>query len=281
MYCRPIPGISVSAVESTHPPSTTAPSSSQESRRSSRSSSKAQQSSQGDKSSGKSSSSRKRKRSQSPEDIVSIPRSVLLKSIEQGKQSLAPLFLAAQVNPGSLGNTLVIPPPPPKPKKGAKNPKLICEVCHKKFKHYDSLKQHLARHGGSGGLQCPECGVTRASKKSLRVHMKQHDESLQEECPKKCGSMFSTKSGLRKHLVEFHSGERVEHKCPFCTLTRQKENDQKLHTLRCYSNPRRLPPFVCRGLDCDREYIMWRDCARHQREKHMIMDKKPIQGQGE
>ena len=97
------------------------------------------------------------------------------------------------------------------------------------FHHKNSFKKHVTIHEG-GGFKCDNCNYKTTLKKHLVEHQKVHStaEFTCEEVG--CGTSFSRKSTLTKHMRKEHNVQKLNpesqdrYPCPLCdfeTVTRQ------------------------------------------------------------
>lgn len=54
---------------------------------------------------------------------------------------------------------------------------LTCNVCHKQYKHYYLLMEHMSsRHDGQNIFECKKCGRSYPNRYYLAKHLKRHEE---------------------------------------------------------------------------------------------------------
>ncbi|CAL8148586.1 unnamed protein product [Orchesella dallaii] len=75
-----------------------------------------------------------------------------------------------------------------------------CDICHDKFRHPTLLELHKKAHGNDGGIfTCEQCGSTFTKKATMRRHMlnKHRPPSY---CCDHCGKLFATQGRLNEHI---------------------------------------------------------------------------------
>lgn len=76
-----------------------------------------------------------------------------------------------------------------------------CKICRKHFAWKSNLKKHMnAVHLGTKDQKCNLCGKTFAQNYCLVEHMRVHTREAPSKC-RKCVTSFTTKSGLRHHML--------------------------------------------------------------------------------
>lgn len=78
-----------------------------------------------------------------------------------------------------------------------------CEICEKKYKTKNSLRQHMKIHYGED-FKCDLCDYKSCYKGNVKKHRLTHFK-VTHEC--KCGKNFKQKQGLTNHLLKCQSGD--------------------------------------------------------------------------
>ena len=77
--------------------------------------------------------------------------------------------------------------------------KVSCHICHKKFRHKASLKNHLRLHSGEKPWRCEICGYTCAQKGDMNKHMRVHTGDKPYKCDL-CQKSFSESGNMKRHM---------------------------------------------------------------------------------
>lgn len=82
--------------------------------------------------------------------------------------------------------------------------KYECDICHKRFRHSQTVKGHRTTHFGP--YPCPTCGKTFNILASLKLHMARHAGIKRFACSL-CSNRFVTKGELVQHRIT-HTKQR-------------------------------------------------------------------------
>ncbi|XP_070546830.1 uncharacterized protein [Ptychodera flava] len=104
-----------------------------------------------------------------------------------------------------------------------------CLECGKKFMHRRSMKFHMRMHDEGKVYTCKICGVKTLWKSSFRRHLKLHTGEQLVYC-QLCGKRFQSNSILVCHMRS-HTGERP-FKCDVCHKSFSQKNVLKTHMRR-------------------------------------------------
>ena len=79
-----------------------------------------------------------------------------------------------------------------------------CLYCHFSSLHKQHVKNHCEAKHISGGVVCPNCGMTCSTRKTLAMHMsRKHVNSSGFQCLV-CSYICPTREALRKHMTSMH-----------------------------------------------------------------------------
>lgn len=81
-----------------------------------------------------------------------------------------------------------------------------CQVCHKKFRCFYSLKKHMPMHSGDSSFECDECGKRFPFKSEVERHKRVHSGEKPYQCPM-CPSTFTNSGNMTVH-IRTHTGEK-------------------------------------------------------------------------
>ncbi|XP_069101398.1 uncharacterized protein [Argopecten irradians] len=78
-------------------------------------------------------------------------------------------------------------------------PKHVCEVCNKAFRHMKNKELHLKRHNGQRDYKCGVCDFYGYTFTDIRKHIERKHADIKTLVCDKCGSAFKSESFLREH----------------------------------------------------------------------------------
>ncbi|XP_021360123.1 uncharacterized protein LOC110454762 isoform X1 [Mizuhopecten yessoensis] len=78
-------------------------------------------------------------------------------------------------------------------------PKHLCEVCNKAFRHMKNKELHLKRHNGQRDYKCGVCDFYGYTFTDIRKHIERKHADIKTLVCDKCGSAFKSESFLREH----------------------------------------------------------------------------------
>ncbi|XP_033740138.1 uncharacterized protein LOC117327320 [Pecten maximus] len=78
-------------------------------------------------------------------------------------------------------------------------PKHLCEVCNKAFRHLKNKELHLKRHNGQRDYKCGVCDFYGYTFTDIRKHIERKHADIKTLVCDKCGSAFKSESFLREH----------------------------------------------------------------------------------
>ncbi|XP_060070268.1 uncharacterized protein LOC132550246 [Ylistrum balloti] len=78
-------------------------------------------------------------------------------------------------------------------------PKHLCEVCNKAFRHMKNKELHLKRHNGQRDYKCGVCDFYGYTFTDIRKHIERKHADIKTLVCDKCGSAFKSESILREH----------------------------------------------------------------------------------
>ncbi|XP_062600748.1 uncharacterized protein LOC134262385 isoform X2 [Saccostrea cucullata] len=79
-------------------------------------------------------------------------------------------------------------------------PKHVCDVCGKAFRHIKNKELHLKRHNGQKDYKCGVCEFYGYTFTDIRKHIERKHSDVKSHVCEKCGSIFKTDSLLKEHL---------------------------------------------------------------------------------
>ncbi|XP_055544843.1 zinc finger protein 665-like isoform X2 [Wyeomyia smithii] len=100
-----------------------------------------------------------------------------------------------------------------------------CPQCSSVFATPSIVKQHIREvHTTERSHTCQICGVTYKHRKSLRLHLRNHQK---RNCPD-CGKVFSSVYAMMTHR-KIHAQDHFQYKCTFCERKFEKEDELQSH----------------------------------------------------
>jgi len=101
-----------------------------------------------------------------------------------------------------------------------------CEICQKKL-NIKSMKLHLKKHNEEASHECPKCNKKFLIEAQLRRHIKiRHDKELPFKC-EICGKGFTGRSQKEEHVAR-HSGGKL-YTCDLCGISVSQKPHLKRH----------------------------------------------------
>lgn len=95
--------------------------------------------------------------------------------------------------------------------------KYTCELCGRGFMKSDHFQDHLNRHSKVKPFHCARCTKSFTRKNELKRHLQRTcipDDAPKEQCSL-CGKMLKNTDCLRNHRRQVHE-EGTKKKCPYC-----------------------------------------------------------------
>ncbi|XP_073812583.1 uncharacterized protein isoform X26 [Musca autumnalis] len=92
-----------------------------------------------------------------------------------------------------------------------------CEKCSKTFSSKASFEHHMvAKHvpREEFKFECPECKKKLPSRKSLLIHLREHNSS--ESICEICGHVAVSQPKLKRHIYRVHTSHKVPTQCEYC-----------------------------------------------------------------
>ncbi|XP_053696781.1 zinc finger protein 665-like [Sabethes cyaneus] len=100
-----------------------------------------------------------------------------------------------------------------------------CPQCSSVFATPSIVKQHIREvHTTERSHTCQICGVTYKHRKSLRLHLRNHQK---RNCPD-CGKVFSSVYAMMTHR-KIHAQDHFRFKCAYCERKFEKEDELQSH----------------------------------------------------
>ena len=137
-----------------------------------------------------------------------------------------------------------------------------CDICNKIFPHLKSLKGHLKNHENHVEFPCELCGKLFHSKANLRKHTKRNHSSEKFACDI-CNKVWPTRSDLVNHKKWNHFEKKYQ--CNLCQKKYSKNNDLKLH-LTTHEEERK---YLCQVQECGSSFKSNHYLKLHQKNVHM------------
>ncbi|XP_055954410.1 zinc finger protein 260 [Patella vulgata] len=78
-------------------------------------------------------------------------------------------------------------------------PKHVCEVCNKAFRHIKNKELHVKRHNGQKDYKCGVCGFYGYTFTDIRKHIERKHGDMKSLVCDRCGMAFKTEIILREH----------------------------------------------------------------------------------
>ncbi|XP_061189351.1 zinc finger protein 729-like [Saccostrea echinata] len=155
------------------------------------------------------------------------------------------------------------------------NRRYMCDICGKKYKRKENLKDHIfmvhKRDPTKDFVTCPTCGKALASQRSLKFHLRfAHSDAKPCVC-EICGYSTKQLGNLAFHMRNTHSDVRpYECEWPDCGKTFKDRQLWQRHSQRHELNVGNLekaktygPVFICKI--CQKGF-----CGKYNLEKHML-----------
>ncbi|XP_062611332.1 uncharacterized protein LOC134273174 isoform X2 [Saccostrea cucullata] len=155
------------------------------------------------------------------------------------------------------------------------NRRYMCDICGKKYKRKENLKDHIfmvhKRDPAKDFVSCPTCGKALANQRSLKFHLRfAHSDAKPCVC-EICGYSTKQLGNLAFHMRNTHSDVRpYECEWPDCGKTFKDRQLWQRHSQRHELNVGNLekaktygPVFMCKI--CQKGF-----CGKYNLEKHML-----------
>ncbi|XP_052260585.1 uncharacterized protein LOC127864763 isoform X2 [Dreissena polymorpha] len=81
-------------------------------------------------------------------------------------------------------------------------PKHVCEVCSKSFRHLKNKELHMKRHSGQRDYKCGVCDFYGYTFTDIRKHIERKHTNTRAQVCDKCGGMFQTEEQYREHKAQ-------------------------------------------------------------------------------
>lgn len=140
-----------------------------------------------------------------------------------------------------------------------------CDICHKKFKNVNSVKQHRQLHDKPSALihtvSCGICGKSYKGKAGLNAHMLIHS-TPQFNCDI-CNMEFYDKQRYQYHIMSKHLKQK-NFQCNECSKSYFKKSDLKRHVLAAHVREK----YACTFSGCGMTFNLEEKCRTHIYEAH-------------
>lgn len=78
-------------------------------------------------------------------------------------------------------------------------PKHVCDVCGKAFRHIKNKELHLKRHNGQKDYKCGVCEFYGYTFTDIRKHIERKHSDVKTHVCEKCGTIFKSETALKEH----------------------------------------------------------------------------------
>lgn len=120
-----------------------------------------------------------------------------------------------------------------------------CSICGAAFKENVTLKRHLGTHDDNRPkYDCPICGKSLGSEKSLKMHQKMVHEGEKHPC-EKCDSVLGSRAAYLLHMQRSHGENKGQHQCPKCSKLLSNENSLAVHMRDVHGEKQDYPCSKC------------------------------------
>lgn len=139
----------------------------------------------------------------------------------------------------------------------------ICDVCGRSYPSLSSFKNHIIIHLPKSNI-CKYCQQSFPTVYALKAHVKTHLNLHDRYCCNYCGKCYKRKSGVKFHIIEYHTSKQETFKCQYCDkMFNRKEyrrNHEFLHTGH--------KPYHCQK--CPLSFTNWGNCNKHMIRRHGV-----------
>lgn len=146
-------------------------------------------------------------------------------------------------------------------KSSHENMMFLCDDCGDKYACLKSLQKHKKKHHKKElKYQCSECGKKFMEKLHFQGHFNSHHKIKTEKC-RKCGSKFTYRSSLNKHLLTCGLKTGKAYECAVCKQVFTRKAALLDHVNGMHADP----SIVCP--DCGKRF-KWRSSLAYHVKRH-------------
>ncbi|XP_055634679.1 zinc finger protein 883-like isoform X2 [Toxorhynchites rutilus septentrionalis] len=120
--------------------------------------------------------------------------------------------------------------------------KIICDICHRRYKTKRTMLDHQLKPYRINNHQCVHCGRVFREISGLADHERSHFEERSFVCPI-CSRSYTRKDSYRRH-VKLHSVEKDHYKCDVCGKGCRSKDNLNVH-MRMHTGEKRFKCHMC------------------------------------